>query len=232
MRYWTALLCLSLTCALTCTSATAAEEKKPAGTLITFSTEASRTVANDMAHAAVFAQATDTASADVARKVNGLIAQAMATAKNFPDVKVKSGATWTSPVYSKNGRNIEAWQMRSELQLESPNIAALGELIGKLQQTLGVSQMTLQPALDTRRRAEEQVTLEALNAFQAKAQRIAGNFKKYYRVVRMNVDSANPGPVYPQARVAMMKAEDASMPIAEGDSLVSVTVSGEIELVD
>lgn len=210
----------------------AAETAKPAGTLLSFSAEASQNVVNDLARATVFAEATDTQSAEVARKVNTALAQAITTAKTFPDVKTRSGSTWTSPVFGKTGRTIESWQMRSELQLESQNITALSELIGKLQTTLGVSQITLQAAPETRRKAEDQATLDALNAFRDKAQRIAANFKKYYRIVHMNVESGNSGPVYPMARAAMMKSEAAPMPIEGGDSIVSVTVSGEIELVD
>lgn len=210
-----------------------AEDKKPQGTLITFSLKASQPVANDQAHATLFAQANAPTSAEVSRKVNDMIRDALARAKAVPDVKAKSGSTWTSPMYDKNGRNIVGWQMRSELQLESQNVAALSDLVGKLQETLGVSQIYFQPAPETRRRAEEQVTLDALNAFQAKAQRIAGNFKKYYRVVRMNVDGAGAAPIRPFARDAvMMKTEAAPMPMEGGDSAVSVTVNGEIELVD
>jgi predicted secreted protein len=228
MRYPLAaiLICLSL---LAC----AAEDKKPTGTIVSFSAEASQTVSNDLARATVFAEATDTNSAAVARKVNNLMAQAIATAKGFPDVKTRSGSTWTSPIYGKDGRTITSWQMRSELQLESRDIAALGDLLGKLQGSLGVSQINLQPAPETRKKAIEQATLDALNAFQEKAKRIAGNFKKYYKVVRMNVDTSGQGPVYPMVRGAMMKMEDAApMPIESGDSTVNATVSGEIELIE
>lgn len=210
----------------------AADTPKPAGTLLNFSVEASQSVPNDLARATLFAEATDAKSTEVARKVNAAIAQALATIKTFPDVKSRSGSTWTSPVYDKAGRAIESWRMRSELQLESRNITALGELIGKLQANLGVSQIGLQAAPETRHQAEDQATLDALNAFQAKAQRIAGNFRKHYRIVRMNVDTGNPGPVYPMARASMMKADAAPMPIEGGESTVSVTINGEIELVD
>ncbi len=228
MRHPIALALLSLPL-LAC----AAEDKKPVGTIVSFSAEASQTVSNDLAHATVFAEATDTNSAAVARKVNNLMAQAIATAKKIPEVKTRSGSTWTSPIYGKDGRTITSWQMRSELHLESRDIAALGDLLGKLQGSLGVSQINLQPAPETRKKAVEQATLDALNAFQEKAKRIAGNFKKYYKVVRMNVDTNGQGPVYPMVRGAMMKMQDsAPMPIESGDSTVNATVSGEIELIE
>ena len=215
-----------------CSVAYGADDRKPAGTLLSFSVDASQTVTNDLARATVFAEATDAQTAEVARKVNTFMAKALAVAKNYPDIKTKTGSTWTSPVYGKNGRTIESWNMRSEIQLESQKVAALGELVGKLQNDLAVSQITLQPSTETRRKAEEQATLDALNAFQAKALLIASNFKKFYRVINMNISAGNQGPVYPMVRSAMMKMDAAPMPIEAGDSVVTVSVSGEIELID
>ncbi len=233
MRYLTHSLTALLVLALSATYSFAADEKKSSGTLLSFSAEASQAVANDLALATVFVEANDAKSAEVARKVNTAIAQALATAKRFADIKTRTGSTWTSPVYGKNGRKIESWQMRSELQLESRNIASLSELVGTLQaDSLNVSQITLQVAPETRRKAEDQVTLAALSAFEAKSRNVAGNFKKRYRIVRINIDGGNAGPVYPMVRSAMMKAEAAPMPIEGGDSVISVNVSGEIELID
>lgn len=227
----TSLTALMLLLCVFCSTTLAADDKKPAGTLLSFSVEASQSVANDLAHATVFAEATDAQSAEVARKVNAAMARAIAVAKTYPDIKTKTGSTWTSPIYGKNGHTIESWHMRSEIQLESLKLAALGELVGKLQGDLAVSQITLQPAPETRRKAEDTATLEALNAFQAKAQMIAANFKKFYRIINMNISGGNRGIVYPMARGAMLK-EAASMPIEGGDSVVTVSVSGEIELID
>ena len=98
-------LAILLLLSLLSTWASAADEKKPSGTLLNFSAEASQTVANDLARATVFVEATDAQSGEVARKVNAAIAQALATAKGSADVKTRSGSIWTSPVYGKNGRN-------------------------------------------------------------------------------------------------------------------------------
>lgn len=223
-----ALLLLSALCA----TAVAADDKKPAGTLLTFSVDASQAVANDLARATVFAEATDAQAAEVARKVNAAMANALAMAKRYPDVKSRTGSTWTAPVYGKGGRNIESWHMRSEIQLESQNIAALGELLGKLQADLGVSQISLQSAPATRHKAEDLATLEALNAFQAKAQTIAANFKKFYRIINMNISAGSQGPAYPLARSALLKMDAAPLPLEGGEGMVTVSVSGEIELID
>jgi len=41
-------------------------------------------------------------------------------------------------MHGKLGRTIEAWRMRSEILLETRDMAALSELLGKLQATLSV----------------------------------------------------------------------------------------------
>ena len=48
----------------------------------------------------------------------------------------------------------------------------------------------------------------------------------------MNINGGSQGPVYPMVRSAMMKMDAAPMPIEGGDSVVTVSVSGEIELID
>ncbi|MFY9328138.1 MAG: SIMPL domain-containing protein [Georgfuchsia sp.] len=228
----TLLTASMLSMCIFCSSTLAADEKKPMGTLLSFSVEVSQTVDNDQASATVFAEATDTESAEVARRVNSAIAVAIALAKTYPDIKSKAGSTWTTPVYGKSGHTIESWRMRSEIQLESRKLATLGDLVGKLQDDMAVSQIILQPTMETRHKAEDMATLEALNTFQAKAQMIASNFKKYYRIINMNISSGSHGQPYPMARAAMMRAEAAPMPIEGGKSDISVTVSGEIELID
>lgn len=224
---------LSILIALCSASAVlAGEPAKPAGTLINFSVESSQSAANDLARASAFAEATDAAPGPLAKKVNAAIAQALAVAKAYPTIKTRSGSTWTNPNYAKGGRSIESWRMRSELQFETRDIAALSELLGKLQANLGISQINLSPAPETRRKAEEEATHEAVNAFVDKAKRIAALLGKSYRIKQMNIGSNSTVPVYAMARSAMLQAEAAPMPIESGESNVNVNISGEIELAE
>ena len=149
----------------------------------------------------------------------------------FSKVKTQSSGTHTYPTYGKEGR-ISGWRMRSELLLESRDMTALSELLGRLQETLAVSQLVLQPSPETRKKAEEEAMLEALAAFQAKASLIAGALKKSYCIRQMNIGSAGQPPVMPMMmRSARMDAAEAApAPIEAGESMVSVTISGQIEL--
>lgn len=206
----------------------AAEPPKPA--VVELSAEASRTAVNDLARATVYAEATDTAPGDLARKVNSAMAQALATSRAFPEVKTQSGGSHTWPAYDKAGR-INGWHMRSELQLESRDMAALSELLGKLQASLAVSQIALMPAPETRKKAEDGAMLDAIAAFQARARLVAESLHKPWRLKELHINAGGSRPpFYPMARVAAMAAD--AMPVEAGESQVTASVTGQIELAE
>lgn len=214
----------------------AAEPAKPAGTLIDFRVDVQRPVANDLGRANAYVELTGSDPAEVARKVKAIIADGLATAKAQPGITVKSGGTHTYPIYSKTGRVIENWRMRSELLLESRDSSALSAAAGKLQGgALAIGGINFSPAPETRRKADDDATIEAIEAFNAKAARIAATLKKPYKIRMMNVNGAGHFPQpYPMARGAVMmaSAESAPMPVEAGESNITVNVSGQIELID
>ncbi|MDP1654145.1 MAG: SIMPL domain-containing protein [Rhodocyclaceae bacterium] len=206
---------------------------KPVGTLIDFRVDVQKSVPNDLGRASAYAEMTGADPAEVARKVKTVIADGLAAARAQPGITVKSGGTHTWPIYGKGSRSIESWRMRSELLLESRDAAALSTAVGKLQSALAVGNINFSPAPETRRKAEDDATLEAIEAFRAKAERIAGTLKKPYRIRQMSVNGSGNFPQpYPMARATMMAAEAAPMPVEAGESNVTVNVSGQIELLD
>lgn len=224
-----------LICLFAALPALAAEPAKPAGTLVDFRVEVQASVANDLGRASAYAEMSGPDAAEVARRVKAAIADGLATAKAQPGVTVKSGNTHTWPVYGKNNRAIESWRMRSEIILESRDAAALSTAVGKLQGGgLAVGGLNFSPAPETRRKAEDDATLEAIDAFTAKAARIAASMKKPYRIRQMSVNGNSHFPQpYPAARGAMlMAAEAAPMPTEAGESNVMVNINGQIELLD
>lgn len=201
------------------------------GPLVTLSAQASRSASNDMFQATVFAEASQASSAAVAQQVNQQIEAALSVAQTYPNVRAKTGNTRTYPVYGKNDRSIEAWRMHSEILLESRDSAALGELLGKLQADLGVSQLNASPAPETARKAESDATIAAIQAFRERAALIAGALGKKYKIREMEVGNTNAAPVYPMFRAKTMTAAS-PMPVEGGDSQVVVNINGKIELID
>ncbi|MBI2307699.1 MAG: SIMPL domain-containing protein [Rhodocyclales bacterium] len=204
-----------------------------AATTIDLAAEASRPAANDLARATVFAEATSPSAGESAKRVNALIADALAATKGHPRVKAKTAGTQTYPVYSKGGGRIEAWRMRSEIALESGDTTALSELLGKLQTTLGVSGINLAPSPETRKKVENEALLDAIAAFRERAKLAADALGKPYRIKHLTLGSQSYRPPVPMMRAAPMAAMEAMpMPVEAGESQVTVTVSGQIELSD
>jgi len=203
-----------------------------AATLIELSAEANRPAANDLVHATVFAEATGSTPGKLSHQINGVIAEALKTAKTYGSVRTQSGGTSTSPVYAAGGK-IEAWRMRSQLVLESRDSDAISELLGKLQGTMGVASLILQPAPETRKQVENDAMRDAIAAFKERAQVIADVLGKPYRIKQLTVLS-NAGIVQPLSRgiSSAMLASAASLPMEAGESRVSASVTGQIELLD
>lgn len=197
---------------------------------VELSTEASRPAANDYVYATLSAEAAGVALGDLARQVNTLIADAVKVAKSYPAIKVQSGNTSTYPAYSKSGK-IESWRMRSELSLESGDAAAMSELIGKLQTSLGVSRLVMQPSPETRKKAENEAMLDAIADFKARAKVVADALGKSYQIKHLSVSTGGrmPEPRFHMAAKSVM-SEAAPMPIEAGESQVSANVSGQVEL--
>jgi len=205
-----------------------------AGTTVDLSAEASRPAANDMVRATVFAEASGSNPADLARRVNQDITEGLKVIKAKPGISVKSGRQSTFPVYAQN-QKIESWRMHSELVLESRDAAAVSELLGQLQQMrLAVSGVSQLPTPETRRKVEDEATREAIGAFRQRAAVVAEVFGKPYKIRHLSIQQSGQMPPMPMLRAgrAAMAAEAAPLPLEAGESLITTNVSGQIELAD
>jgi len=205
-----------------------------AGTTVDLSAEASRPAANDMVRATVFAEASGSNPAELARRVNQDIAEGLKTIKAKAGVSVKSGHQSTFPVYAQN-QKIESWRMHSELVLESRDAAAVSELLGQLQQMrLAIGSVSQLPAPETRRKVEDEATRDAIGAFRQRAAVVADVLGKPYKIRHLNIQQSGQMPPMPIMRAsrAAMAAEAVPPPLEAGESLVTTTVSGQIELAD
>lgn len=200
---------------------------------VDLSAEASRDAPNDLASATVYFEDTHSHPAELAQRVNRAIAEAFEQIRAYPDVKAASSGIRTWPVHSRDGRTIDAWRMRSDISLETTNVAALSELLGKLQTGLAIGGLSMQPAPETRNAVADLAAEDALRAFQARARAISDTLGRDFRIRSLSVNYGGfMPPPYPVMRSAMM-AEAASAPVLEsGESRVSVTVTGTIELLD
>ncbi|MCG2578009.1 SIMPL domain-containing protein [Dechloromonas sp. XY25] len=205
-----------------------------AGALVDLSAEASRPAANDMVRASVYSEASGSNPADLARQVNGNIAEALRIIREKKGVTVKTGSQSTYPIYTQS-RKIDGWRMRSEVLIESKDFGAVSELLGRLQQMrLAVGDISQMPAPETRRQAEDEAMREAIRAFQNRAAVVGEQLGKTWQIKQMHINQGGgtPVPLLRGARAAMMAAEAAPAPIEAGESTITTNVSGQIELAD
>lgn len=207
----------------------------PAGPTVELSAEASRPAANDVVQATVYAEATGSNPAELARRINQEVAEGIRVAKARSGISVKSGRQNTMPIYAKD-RRIEGWRMSSEFVIESRDAAAVSETLGQLQQMrLLVAGVTQFPAPETRRKAEDEATRDAIANFRARAAVVADTLGKPYTIRQLNVMQGGqmPMPVMRAPRMAMeAAAAPPPPPLEAGESLVTTTISGKVELAD
>ncbi|WP_281981235.1 SIMPL domain-containing protein [Azonexus hydrophilus] len=204
-----------------------------AATTVDLAAEAARPAVNDQVRAVVYSEVQGNNPADLARRVNQEIAGGLQLIRGKAGVTVKSGNQSTYPVYGRD-QKIESWRMRSELVIESRDLGAVSELLGELQQRrLAVAQVSQMPSPETRRQVEDEATRDAIKAFQSRAEVIAGALGKKWKIKQLSVSQqggAMPMPVFRAAKVMMAEAMPA--PLEAGESLLTTSVSGQIELLD
>lgn len=227
----TKLLCTGLALALAC-SASFAQEKSSFPT-VELSASASQMAKNDLVRVRAYVEQTGENTAKLAQEVNAQMTQMLALVKPYAAVKTRGSSTNTFPMYSKDSSKISAWRMRSELLLESADLAAMSELIGKLQAIAAVDELSFSASPETQKRVSDQVMVEAIKAFQAKAAVAAQALgSKNYRLGKVSIDSSNnmPRPVYSTAPKSSMSSSPA--PIEPGESAITVNVRGSVELMN
>lgn len=209
-----------------------AHEPEPRFNRATFAVSATEDVPNDTLVAVLAVQRDGSSARALAVEVNEVMAWAIAKAKGAAGIKVQTLDYQTTPIYQKN--TVTGWRVSQSLRLEGRDAAALGDLVGALQERLHLQQLGYEVSRELRKEVEDRLIGEAIAAFQARAKRVAGDLqRRTYRLVQMDVSTGGgPVPVFRQRAMPMAMAEVAAAPpaIEAGTQTVTVGVSGEIEL--
>lgn len=196
-----------------------------------FQVVVTREVENDWATARLSAMAEGQDPAQVAAEVNARMARALARAKKEPGVEVESGGYVTQPIHDAN--RIVRWQAWQELRLESADVDRLSKLVGTLQQDeLLLSGIEFSVKRETRERLQDELTLEALRKFRARADLIAkGMGSAGWSTIAVSVGQGGGGQPYyaMRAEMADMAVKAAAPALEAGKSELQITVDGTIE---
>jgi len=171
--------------------------------------------------------------AAAANAVNAAMAKALARVKGVPAVRPTTSGYSTQQITEK-GRPAR-WRVVQSLTLDSGDFAAMGTLVGRLQDEDGllVSGMSFSLGTEARRRAEETLTQEAIRAWQDRAQRAAqGLGFAQWRPGHVTVQTGDIARPFPVMRAQSAMLAGAPVPLEPGSVDVTVTVTGDAILGD
>ena len=211
--------------------AASAQQDRP-NRRVGFSVDRSREVANDWVTAVLSVTHEDPSAAEVAARINRDMSFALELAKKQSAVRARTGGYSTQPVYDSKRGNVRHWRGTQELVLESGDVAALTALVGELQERLQVQSLAFSVSPERRRKVEEELLVEALQAFQARAELVRRTFgASSYRLVEVQVGTGGGGPP-PRPMMRAMAADAEMMPpaVEGGTSEITASASGAIEL--
>jgi predicted secreted protein len=148
-------------------------------------------------------------------------------------VRARSGYNQTYPVYDRNNKQT-GWRGRAEIRLESKDVQAMGDLIGRLQASMQLGGVRFSVSPELRRQVENELMIEAVAAFRARAdiarQALNGGSYKIRRI-SLNTGGFAPPPVPVARAMAPAAADTVVAPNFEaGWTTVQVGASGTIEV--
>lgn len=201
---------------------------------LTFQTEVKEEVQNDEVRATMYKKAQASDAKTLATTLNTSINNAMKIAKRYPSVTVSTGQQRTYPRYDKNDKII-GWTGQANIDLKSTDFVATSQLIADLQQTLVMENLNFGVSDAKKDALEQKLMTDASRAFQQQAKNLTRAWDaRGYRVVTVNLNTNNnnyPRPMYSmRAESAAMDSAVPSQSFESGNSTISVTADGTIEL--
>ncbi|WP_350557745.1 SIMPL domain-containing protein [Psychrobacter sp. CAL346-MNA-CIBAN-0220] len=201
---------------------------------LSFQTEVKAEVANDEVRASMYKKTQATDAKTLATRLNTSINNALIIAKRYPSVTVSTGQQRTYPRYDKNDKII-GWTGQANIDLKSTDFTATSQLIADLQETLVMDNLNFGVSDVKKDALEQKLMTDASRAFQKQAKNLTQAWDaRGYRIVTVNLNTGSnyPRPMY-SAMNMKAEAADASVPsqsFESGDSTISVTANGTIEL--
>jgi len=198
---------------------------------IHLSVSASAQLENDTMVATVYAEEEGGQAAELSKIVNKRIRWGLDLVKKHPEIKHQTNTYSSNPIYSNN--KIKGWRVSQSLRLESQDMALMSDVLGKLQSDLALQSMQFTVSPDSKNQQDEKLIDKALEAFEKRAQQVVKKLgRKNYKIVDINISTSGTRGIRPQyqMRAKVMDSMESAPVISAGEQMVSVTVSGNIEL--
>jgi predicted secreted protein len=127
---------------------------------------------------------------------------------------------------------ISGWQGTAELVVEGRDMAAIGQLTGRIT-TMTIARVTYRLSREASLRVDGDIAAEAIAAFRAKAAVYAKQFGYAgfaIREVTVATNEPQPGPVPMMRMQAAGVSQGEALSVEPGKALVAATVSGTVQL--
>ncbi len=163
--------------------------------------------------------------------LDGALAEAKSVAKPG-QVDVRTGNFSMYPRYSTKNA-LTGWQGTAELVIEGRDLQAIGQLAGRIQ-TMTIARVTQGLSREQREKAEGSVMAQAISRYRAQAAQVTQQFGYSSYVIRevtvgSNDQGGAPVPMLASAK-SMALTADAPLPVEAGQTSVSVSVSGTVQM--
>ncbi|WP_462381479.1 SIMPL domain-containing protein [Pseudomonas sp. Marseille-QA0892] len=199
---------------------------------ITLRADVSHQVARDRMQVSLYTEAQDADPAKLAAQITKTLNTTLADARQVKGVEVSQGSRSSYPIYDDKGQKITGWRERASIQLESGDFAALSDLTGKLLGQLSMGSMSFSVSDEARKRTEDALIREAVDAFKARAQLATDALGgSSYKIVSLNLNTSGfQPPLRMQAMAKSARMEDATPDIEAGNSDIGANADGVIEV--
>jgi predicted secreted protein len=203
-------------------------------TILRLSETATVMVAPDELVASLRAEAVAPNAQDAQRRVNEMMRDAIAAAKQVAGITVSTGGYNVWRIGATATDRTERWQAGQSLNLSGKDAEAMLKLVGDLQQK-GLAQGNLGWRLsrETERAARKEATKQALSGLRGRADEAADILGlKFVSFKEVRLDSVAPPPIMPRQLMAARAsvAAPAPPPTAEAEDM-PVTAKAEADVV-
>ena len=219
--------------AMSATAVLAADPPVPSG-VVALTASASVEVTRDLMAVTLSATREGTDASTVQSALKQALDAALLEARGAArpgQIDVRTGNFSMNPRYSPKGQ-LNGWQGTAELVIEGRDLTGIGQLAGRIQ-SMAIARVAQGLSREQREKAESGVTAQAIARYRAQAAEVTKQFGyASYSMREVSVNSneqGGPEPMIMRAKV-FAAAADAPLPVEAGQTSVTVTVSGTVQM--
>ena len=207
------------------------------GTVISLSAEATMEVPNDEVIISFRVEERGKKLEALRKRVNQMSATIKKSLAKEKGVKLQTSSRRVDPVWHSGTypRKRDGWVVVQTGTITSKNLDEVPRWLDIIEHAGAKLQgLSFRISDSVHRATQETLRVQAIKMFQNKARTVAGALgAKYFHILDLNTESSSPS--YPMYRREMpymskMMASDAAPALSSGDSRISVSVNGDIEV--